>query len=103
MEPVSMLIAAGLIAVGYITGRIHRKKPPAPDPTDFRGCKHSLSYRDKTTGACTASVEVANKWDKYSTAIGFEWRPCACTNHTTAEQITLDASWNPPTLPPAAQ
>jgi hypothetical protein len=102
MEPVSMLLGGTLVLAGWTLGRINRKKP-APDLTVCPGCEHSLSFRDKTTGRCLQQIKRASKWDRDGDVRGYEWVTCGCTNHASAEQITLDASWNPHTLPHTEQ
>lgn len=54
MDPISLAIGGGLLAFGYITGRIHRRKTKPETPRAICSCKDAFSFHDPQTGRCHA-------------------------------------------------
>lgn len=96
MDPLSLAAGALILLTGIVLGRINRRT--APDrTTKCPGCEHGLTYRDPSTGHCTAMVKRSTRFNEVGSAISYEWVQCTCQSHTTAEQLMLEtAEWRRP-------
>ena len=100
MEPVSLVVGAVLVAVGFVAGRIGRRRPPAPpaNPQPVCGCGHPLSQHDTGTNTCYAELR-RDTYDKRGRWAGNSWVPCTCRQYVGPRPI--DEVFAPRVLPPA--
>ena len=99
MEPVSLLVGAALLAVGFLSGRLSRRKPAAPaaPPAPLCGCGHTLSQHDTETNTCYAELR-RDSYDKRGRWAGHTWVPCTCRQYVGPRPI--DEVFAPRLLPP---
>jgi hypothetical protein len=99
VEPISLLVGAGLLAGGYLAGRRNRRRPPPPRPlTPMCGCGHPLSQHDPDTRTCHAQLR-RDAFDRRGRFAGHIWAPCTCRQYIGPRPI--DEVFVPPLLPPA--
>ena len=87
MDPLSMLIGGGLVAVGWGIGRLTSRRASTPQvPThSLCSCGHGYgSHRDG--GPCQPQVERPYYWAN-GDRNGFEWVPCACLSYDGPEPL----------------
>lgn len=99
MDPISLVVGAGLVGIGWTIGRFGRrgvqdKALAAPSGTSTCGCGHDLSLHDREEGKCHA---------EYMRKVGYgsgmrEWATCGCRRYTGP--TPLDELFAPPVLPP---
>ncbi|MBF6135934.1 hypothetical protein IU501_23360 [Nocardia otitidiscaviarum] len=102
MDPISLVVGAGLLGAGWIMGRFgHRaaRKPASHAPAERAvcGCGHDLALHDREAGQCHA---------EYMRKVGYgggmrEWARCACRRYTGP--TPLEELFSPPMLPPTAE
>jgi hypothetical protein len=99
VEPVSLLIGAALLAVGYGAGLLTRRRPlpPPPPPVPVCGCGHPLSQHDTQTNTCYAELR-RDTYDKRGRWAGVNWVPCTCRQYVGPRPI--DEVFAPRLLPP---
>ncbi|MGY1695294.1 MULTISPECIES: hypothetical protein [unclassified Geodermatophilus] len=100
MEPVSLVVGAALLAVGFVAGRLGRRRPaaPPPNPVPLCGCGHALSQHDTETNTCYAELR-RDTYDKRGRWAGHTWVPCTCRQYVGPRPI--DEVFVPRILPPA--
>ncbi|MGY1710768.1 hypothetical protein ACI8AC_14785 [Geodermatophilus sp. SYSU D00758] len=100
MEPVSLLVGAALLAVGFAAGRVGRRRPPAPPPqlTPICGCGHPLSQHDRESNTCYAELR-RDSYDKRGRWAGHTWVACTCRQYVGPRPV--DEVFVPRVLPPA--
>ena len=99
MDPVSLLVGGALLAVGFLTGRLHRRTSPPPPPmTPLCGCGHPLSQHDRETSTCYAELR-RDTFDKRGRWSGHSWVPCTCRQYVGPRPI--DEVFAPRLLPPS--
>lgn len=92
MEPISLLVGAGIAATSYLLGRVGRRRSgrrgrvgPAAlasgDPQPICGCDHGLSFHDPETKACHGKVQRPTKFDKVYGAVAYETVACTCRRY----------------------
>ncbi|MFF0487623.1 hypothetical protein ACFYTQ_01235 [Nocardia sp. NPDC004068] len=92
-DPISLLVGAGLVGVGWAAGRFGRRpaRNGRPEPA-ICGCGHDLALHDRTEGSCHAEIVRKN-------AVGLrEWVTCGCRRYTGP--TPLEEFFTPPVLPP---
>ena len=100
MEPISALVGAALLAVGFLAGRLGRRQPPPPpDRTPVCGCGHALSQHDPATSTCYAELR-RDTFDKRGRWSGHSWVPCTCRQYVGPRPI--DEVFVPRVMPPTA-
>ncbi|TFV51869.1 hypothetical protein [Blastococcus sp. TF02A-35] len=99
MEPVSLLVGAALLGVGFVAGRLGRGRTPAPPPpvTPLCGCGHTLSQHDTATNTCYAELR-RDTYDKRGRWSGHSWVPCTCRQYVGPRPV--DEVFVPRVLPP---
>jgi hypothetical protein len=99
VEPVSLAVGAALLAVGFVAGRIGRRRPPAPpsNPVPVCGCGHALSQHDTGTNTCYAELR-REVFDRRGRFTGHTWVPCTCRQYVGPRPI--DEVFLPRVLPP---
>jgi hypothetical protein len=98
MDPLSLLVGAALLAIGFLGGRLGRRRPGLPPPmTPVCGCGHALSLHDRETFTCYAELRRDNH-DKRGRWTGHSWVPCTCRQYIGPRPI--DEVFAPRVLPP---
>ncbi|MGW5385916.1 hypothetical protein [Nocardia sp. NPDC003963] len=94
MDPLSLAIGAGLIAIGWVGGRFgSRRRGGSGAKTTARcGCTHDLALHDRETGKCHAELSRRGIHGLR------EWVGCNCRRYTGP--IPLEEVFSPPILPP---
>lgn len=93
IEPMSAVVGAALLAVGWLIGRHARLKanPKAPKPICMG--EHHYGTHDPETGECRAEHKERFR----ATAGGWEkdvWARCACLRYTGPQPV--EQYWVPP-------
>jgi hypothetical protein len=99
VEPLSLLIGGGLLAVGFLAGRLGRARQPARPSvmTATCTCKHPLSQHDSRSNTCYAEIP-RDAYTKRGRWAGHTWVPCPCRQYVGPRPI--DEVFVPPLLPP---
>ncbi|PWW24981.1 hypothetical protein JD79_04175 [Geodermatophilus normandii] len=99
MEPISLVVGAALLAMGFVAGRLGRRRPagPPPVPTAVCGCGHPLSQHDTESNTCYAELR-RDTFDKRGRWAGHSWVPCTCRQYVGPRPI--DEVFLPRMLPP---
>jgi hypothetical protein len=98
VEPVSLLVGGLLLAVGFVAGRLGRRRPAPPPPvTPLCGCGHALSQHDRETSTCYAELR-RDTFDRRGRWAGHTWVPCTCRQYVGPRPI--DEVFAPRLLPP---
>lgn len=93
IDPLSLLIGAGLVGGGWVLGRFgSRPTKKAAQSNALCGCGHDLAVHDRDAGQCHG--ETFRKIGNGLKA----WVPCNCRRYTGP--IPLEEFFTPPTLPP---
>jgi hypothetical protein len=93
IDPVSVLIAAALFAVGWLLGRHARLKSTPKQPKPICLCGDHYGTHDPVTGECQAQEKERFQQD----AGGFSrdvWVRCACVRYTGPQPV--EQYWVPP-------
>lgn len=89
LDPFTLLAGAGILGVGYLAGRITRRRA-APAPTQaLCGCGHGLEQHDLQAHACKAEVPRGN----------YTYVPCTCQQYVGPKP--LEEMFVQQYLPPA--
>ncbi len=85
IDPLSVLVAAALFAVGWLTGRHARLKAVPAPVLPICTCGDAYGYHDPETGACNQATVV----DFYSAAKGRHQKelPCGCLRYTGPQPV----------------
>ncbi len=81
MDPLSLIAGAGLLAVGYLTGRIGRRWKPKEDGVARCGCGHSLALHEPEKATCHATVRQRRARDKKGNYLGNQYVSCTCRQY----------------------
>jgi hypothetical protein len=102
VEPVSLLVGAALLAVGFLGGRLSRRTRAAPPalPAPLCGCGHTLSQHDTESNTCYAELR-RDTFDKRGRFSGVAWVPCTCRQYVGPRPI--DEVFMPRLLPPSTE
>jgi hypothetical protein len=98
MDPITLAVGAGILAVGFLAGRIGRRtgrRQPPDDSQPVCGCGHHLAKHDRSNGVChTARLEdrVEDKDGEMHT--WEEWVQCTCRQYVGPEPVL--SLWTPP-------
>jgi hypothetical protein len=95
MDPISMIVAAGIAFVFGSAGigiGLRRRRPPATSDAPICTCKHGLAFHDPKTNIChgTNNGRPTVYSDLASRPIAWEQIPCTCRQYIgpiPAEQI----------------
>lgn len=87
MDPISMVIAAGLLATGWLLGRYARlRRSPKPlQPVCL--CGHHYGSHDPERGECMTEFVRTFNYQQV-------WRPCSCVRYTGPQPV--EQYWVPP-------
>ncbi|QLY31095.1 hypothetical protein [Nocardia huaxiensis] len=91
-DPISLVVGAGLVVIGWAAGRYSRRTPRVQPPSTVCGCGHDLSLHDRKAGECHAESPRKTGWGLTV------WARCGCKNYTGA--TPLEELFAPPVLPP---
>ncbi|MGY1839105.1 MULTISPECIES: hypothetical protein [unclassified Modestobacter] len=98
MEPVSLLVGGALLAVGFVAGRLGRRRNVGPAlPQAVCGCGHPLSQHDPEQGICHSEV-ARDAYTKRGKWAGHTWVSCSCRQYVGPRPI--DEVFAPRLLPP---
>lgn len=97
IDPVSLLMGAGLLGAGFGAGRLRRRPAPPPPVTPVCGCGHTLSQHDPQRHTCHAEVR-RDAFDRRGRWAGNTWVPCTCRQYVGP--LPIDEVFAPPLLPP---
>ncbi|GAA3475628.1 MULTISPECIES: hypothetical protein [Streptomyces] len=84
MDPLSLLVGAGIAVTGFLAGRFGGRRrtaerPELPEPVCT--CGHGLAYHDQESQACHGLVKTPVEFDKVYGAVDFEMRQCTCRRY----------------------
>lgn len=85
-----LLAGAGLLATGWVLGRINRRRPGTTSVKAICLCSHHIGEHQKMTGRCVATVDgpdVASR-DKYHDVTSWVQIPCTCQHYAGPELIS---------------
>jgi len=98
MDPITLLIGAGIFVGGMLVGRVTRRAKTAIEKTPRPICTCTHGFGSHENGnRCQSSVKRAISWDEWQNPLHFDWQPCACTSYDGPEP--LPRSWVPLELP----
>uniref|UniRef100_UPI003F496783 hypothetical protein n=1 Tax=Pseudonocardia sp. CA-138482 TaxID=3240023 RepID=UPI003F496783 len=81
MEPISMLVGAGLLLAGWAVGRVSRRRPKSPAP--ICSCGHGYGMHEQGGGRCRDEKR--------------RYVRCNCQVYDGPEP--LPRAWMPPAIP----
>lgn len=96
MDPLSLIVGAGILAVGYLAGHLvgrRRRRAIGAATAAICGCGHPLSHHDAESGECHFEVRR-----RYSHTGEVEFRPCTCRRYDGPQP--LESFFAPTILPP---
>ncbi|MGW5571036.1 hypothetical protein ACWEVD_07505 [Nocardia thailandica] len=96
MDPVSLAVGAGLLALGWVAGRFVPSRGGARGRGSELarcGCGHDLALHDRESGRCNAETSRRGMHGMR------EWVGCRCRRYTGP--IPLEEVFTPPILPPS--
>ncbi|MBL1073276.1 hypothetical protein JK358_02590 [Nocardia sp. 2] len=92
LDPISLVVGAGLVGLGWAAGRFGRRSnQPTPAPA-VCGCGHDLSLHDRKAGECHFESPRKTGWGMTV------WARCGCRTYTGP--TPLEDLLTPPVLPP---
>ena len=105
MDPVSLVVGAGLLIAGFLSGRFSRRRGAGgtngpKQLSAICGCKHGLEQHDPETKACHGRTLQRNVYSKEGKWLGTQWIDCTCRRYVgpvPAEEI-LGTPYIPPAI-----
>jgi hypothetical protein len=97
MDPLSLAIGGVLLAVGFVAGRIGRRRSVPAVPQAVCACGHPLSQHDPESTTCYAEV-ARDTYTKRGKWAGHTWVACSCRQYIGPRPI--DEVFAPRVLPP---
>lgn len=103
MDPVTLLVGAGILLAGVLIGEVHgriaaRRQRPDPPPQPICGCTHHRSMHDNGgEGECMAAVAERAKRSETGVYLGMQPVGCACQQYVGP--VPIETLWQPPVLP----
>jgi len=82
LDPVSLAAGAGILAIGYLAGRLGKRKarPSRPVNQAVCGCGHPRALHDSHVNGCRGEVS-RSRYDSDGDWTGRDWVPCACQRY----------------------
>jgi hypothetical protein len=100
VDPLSLAVGGLLVVVGFVTGRLGRRRPTGPVvPQAVCACGHPLSQHDPESTICHAEV-ARDSYTKRGKWAGHTWVACSCRQYIGPRPI--DEVFSPRLLPPTA-
>lgn len=99
MEPLTLLVGAGIFAAGLLAGwplgRRDRARRRDPELEPICGCGHHRAQHDPETSQCHKLVNIALR--------GYtpKFQQCTCQQYVGPEPIS--SLWTPPVLPEGSE
>lgn len=93
-DPFSLAAGAGILAVGFFTGRLTRRKAPAMPKTATCECGCSLALHDPQDGTCHGEIKRGSSFEG-----DVHYVPCTCRRYVGPKPI--EDLFAPQYLPPA--
>jgi hypothetical protein len=97
MDPLSLAIGGVLLAVGFVAGRLSRRRRAPAVPQAVCACGHPLSQHDPESTTCYAEV-ARDTYTKRGKWAGHTWVACKCRQYIGPRPI--DEVFSPRLLPP---
>lgn len=104
MDPISILVGAGLLLLGLLLGvfatvvLLPRRTPALKTPQAVCSCSHGLGKHDEVHGKCHGEILRKNARTKEGDWIGDQWVTCTCRHYDGPQPIERYLAT--PTLPP---
>jgi hypothetical protein len=89
LDPIGLLVGAGLLVVGYLVGRFAGPRKRDDAPTATCDCGHGLALHNRDTDRCHAEVGRPQH-NQHGEVVGYDYMPCACRRYVgpvPADQI----------------
>lgn len=103
MDPISIVVGAGVAVAGFVAGRISRRKTAAKSAmssTPICTCEHGLHDHDPSTNECHGLIDGDPlRYDSFNNPRAYKKIRCTCRQYTGPQR--LDDFWTPPILPPS--
>lgn len=99
MDPITLAVGGGLLAVGYLAGLLSRRRRAPEPPGAVCGCTHSMALHDAEMGKCHGEVERPKVYNKQGDYIGRQYVPCSCRQYVGPRPV--EEILNQRFLPPA--
>jgi hypothetical protein len=99
VDPVSLLVGGLLLAVGFVAGRLGRRRAAPAIPQAVCACGHPLSQHDPESNACYSEV-ARDAYTKRGRWAGHTWVACSCRQYIGPRPI--DEVFAPRLLPPTS-
>jgi hypothetical protein len=102
MDPITVLISAGLFVGGFIAGRLNRRRRAEPErPAPKCSCSHGINFHDGKTGKCHAGVR-GPRLSNYNeegdgTYLGERYATVTCNCRRYVGPEILPSVWAQPT------
>lgn len=93
IDPISLAVGAAILAVGFLTGRLSRRRVKDDPAKPVCGCGHSLAEHDRDTDRCHAQIR-RDKYDSIGDWVGHTWVPCTCRRYVGPQPV--ESLWMPP-------
>ena len=98
IDPLTLLVGATILAVGFLAGRITRRRSTPQTPLPTCGCGHGLDQHDPETKMCHAQ-HPRSKFDTGGDWVGYTYVPCTCRQYVGPRP--LEEMFAQQYLPPA--
>ena len=99
MDPLSLVVGGLLVAVGFVAGRLARRRQGPAIPQAVCACGHPLSQHDPESTTCYAEV-ARDTYTKRGRWAGHTWVACSCRQNIGPRPI--DEVFAPRLLPPTS-
>jgi hypothetical protein len=99
VDPLSLAIGGLLVALGFVAGRLGRRRQGPVTPQAVCACGHPLSQHDPESNACHAEV-ARDAYTKRGRWAGHTWVACSCRQYIGPRPI--DEVFAPRLLPPTS-
>ncbi|MCO1574616.1 hypothetical protein M8C13_02440 [Crossiella sp. SN42] len=87
MDPITLAVGGGLLIIGYLTGRLTRRKRPPEPVTAVCGCGHSLALHDVADGACHGENARPKSYNKKGDYVGTVYTRCPCRRYVGPQPL----------------
>lgn len=103
MDPLSLAVGAGILAVGMLAGYLRGRRDRRPtDPEPICGCGHHRAMHDGGgSGKCVKALGRRETFSADGRYIGLQPYHCSCQQYVGPEPIS--SMWTPPVLPEGSE
>ncbi len=91
LDPITLIIGGGLLAAGYGSGRVGRRRrhprapKPVPPPKPVCGCGHGIHDHDPATSKCHGTKK-AYRWDGFREVLD-KYVSCTCRQYSGPQPL----------------